>query len=309
MDLLTNSARGIFQECPRKYKIMMEDGYRPVTVNENLSLGSLIHNCLELYLTGKKDKIPDTINQEADPFRRIIVAELMNGYMVRWPDISGILAVEQQFKLPLVNSKTASASRTWEIAGKIDAILDGAIMEHKSTSEDISDPEANYWLKLTIDSQITGYFLGAESLGYKPTKIIYDVIAKPSIRPGKATPVEARKYKKDGTLYANQRETDETPEAYALRLRTDITERPDRYYQRREIVRTENDIIEYLQDMWSVGKMIMESRNEDFWPRRPSQCFNMGRCQFYPVCSKMAMLSDESLYRKTEKANEELEVF
>jgi len=306
MELLTNSAKNIYQECPRKFQIMMEQGYRPVQVNENLSFGSLIHKLLELYLSGEKEKIPQTLSQEKDDFRRVTASALIDGYMLRWPDLSEVIGVEKEFKIPLVNPKTTAASRTFDLAGKIDCVLKTAIMEHKTTKDDISDPQADYWLKLTIDPQITGYFLGAESLGYKPEKIVYDVIGKPSIRPGKATPVEVRKYKKDGTLYASQRETDETPDEFALRLRADIAERPDRYYQRRDIVRTETDIIEYLQDMWSVGKLIMESRNEDFWPRRPSQCFNMGKCQYYPVCSKMAMLDDPSLYRKAETKNEEL---
>jgi len=55
-----------------------------------------------------------------------------------------------------------------------------------------------------------------------------------------------------------------------------------------------------------VAKQIMESRNQNFWPRRPSQCFNYGRCSFYPVCSRMGTLDDESQYRKATKKNEEL---
>jgi hypothetical protein len=198
------------------------------------------------------------------------------------------------------------------LAGKVDAIVrtpDGiAVVEHKTSSEDISVPESPYFLKLAIDPQITGYCLGAESLGHKPTHIIYDVIGKPGIRPSKTTPEDKRKYTKDGKLYANQRDVDETPEEYGARLRDDIAANPGRYFQRKTVVRNEQDILEYLEDCWSVGKLIMESRNENFWPRRPAQCFNYGQCQFYPVCAGMASLEDESLYRTAIKKNEELTI-
>lgn len=309
MELLTNSAKNVYQECPRKFMYMIEKGYRPIKDAGALTFGTLIHKLLEAYMSGEADNIPAILLQEEeDPYRRESARELINGYMRRWPDITMVKEIEKEFKVTLVNPKTQSASRTWALAGKIDAIITDGLMEHKTTVEDIESPESNYWLKLVIDPQITGYLLGAEALGYKPKKIIYDVIHKPRIKPIKATPEENRKYKKDGSLYASQREKDETPEEYGLRLRQNILENPNRYYQRKEVVRLETDIIEYLEDMWSVSKLIMESRNKNFWPRRPSQCFNYGKCAFYPVCSKMAALEDPTLYRPATKKNEELTI-
>jgi len=293
---------------------MQEKGYRPVKGAESLSFGTLVHECLAAYFSGTQEKIPGIIAKEPDQYRQVIARELVDGYMLRWPlDRSAVLAVEAEFTLPMVNPRTSAYSRTWELAGKIDAIIQTdkgvAVVEHKTTVEDISVPESPYFLKLVIDPQITGYCLGAEKLGHKPTHILYDVIGKPGIRPLRATPEDKRKYTKDGRLYANQRDRDETPEEYGDRLRVDIAENQASYFQRKEIVRNEMDIIEYLEDCWSVGKFIMESRNENFWPRRAAQCFNYGQCQFYQVCAGMASLEDESLYRKATKPNEELEVF
>jgi len=312
VELLTNTAKSVYQECPRKYLYMYEQGYKPVRDTEAQSFGKLMHGALELLFKREpSDKIIEWFaSQKAEPFEYVKAVELFRGYLVQWMSKQiAVKAIEQEFRLPLLNPATASTSRTFELGGKIDAIVnDGedAVMEHKTSSEDISKPDSNYWLKLQIDPQISGYFVAAEKIGYKPTKIIYDVIGKPGIKPLKATPVEDRKHKKDGTLYANQRETDETPEEYALRLRQNIAENPGRHFQRREIARLEEDLTEWMQDVWCVAKFIMESRNENFWPRRASQCFNYGKCAYFDVCAKLATLDDTNQFRKVENKNEEL---
>lgn len=305
MERLTNSNKNIYMECPKKYWYMIENGYRPVKTSDALNFGTEFHRLLE-----DRMLLGELKSQEIKA--RILFEEYCKHWESDFQKYK-ILAVEKEFSLPLINPATGAKSRTFELAGKIDLIVqdlesgDIAVVEHKTTSNDISNPESNYWLALQIDPQITGYFLAAESLGYNPKKIIYDVIGKPNIKPLLATPVEARKHTKEGKLYANQRDTDETPEVFSERLRLAIADEPSRYFQRRDIARIETDIIEYLQDMWAVGKLIMESRNEDFWPRRPKQCFNYGRCAFFDVCAKCAMLEDESLYTKSENKNPELE--
>ena len=303
MELLTNSSRSLYQSCPRKFFFMHEQGYIPVKEHEALAFGKIFHSFLEALFSGKEAPV---IPAEINPYTAVILTELLTGYKAKWQQIKAD-AVECEYVLPLLNPATAAASRTFELAGKIDAIVGDAVVEHKTTSDSIEDPSCEYWQRLSLDSQISGYFLAAEKLGYKPTKVIYDVIKKPQIRPLKATPVEKRKYtKKDGKLYADQRETDETPEEFAARLREDIATNPDKYFQRREIARLESDLTEYMQDLWSVAKLIMESRSENYWPKRISQCFSYGRCPYYEVCAKIASLDDESMYTKSDNKNPEL---
>ena len=303
MELLTNSARTEYQSCPKKFYFRHELGYAAIRESEAMAFGTAFHKLLEAHFNGTPEVMPMIFDSIPDPFKRVAAEKLYEGYFAKYGEERAI--TEQEYVIPLINPKTMSASKTFELAGKIDGIRGGAIIEHKTTSESIDNPSADYWLKLAIDSQISGYFLAAEKLGHKPEKIIYDVIKKPTIKPGKATPEEDRKYKKDGTLYANQRATDETPEEYGQRLQEDIIENPGKYFQRREIARLESDLAEYMADMWSVAKLIMESRNENYWPKRTSQCFTYGRCAYYEVCAKIASIDDESLYRQ-EKVNSEL---
>ena len=173
------------------------------------------------------------------------------------------------------------------------------VVEHKTTSADIT-PGSPYWRRLALDAQVSLYLGGAGAL-------LYDVIKKPSLRPLRATPVEARRYTKAGTLYAAQREADETPDAYEARLLADIAQHPDAYYQRGTVVRTEEEAQEAGRDVWMTARMIRESRYLDAWPRNPSACDAYGRtCDYWPVCSGTASIDDDVLYRDAGAQHEEL---
>src|SRR5690606_32440122 len=134
----------------------------------------------------------------------------------------------------------------WRLAGKIDKIVrlpDGrtAIMEHKTTSDSIAS-DSDYWARLRLDSQISLYVLAARELGYDVQTVLYDVVRKPRHERYRATPPELRKYKKDGTLYANQRERDETPQEFGQRVYQAMYTEFDSYFARQEIPRLESDL-------------------------------------------------------------------
>jgi hypothetical protein len=227
----------------------------------------------------------------ADPFVQVRCDELLRGYDARWTGQQfEVVGVEEEFRAPLINPETMQPSRTWRLGGKIDARAvapDGRrlIVEHKTSSEDIS-PAADYWLKLQMDPQLSIYFIGAESLGWPPDGALYDVVLKPLQRPAKATLEADRKHKKDGTLYANQRETDETPEEYRARVREAIEAAPERYFQRREIPRTESQLADFLYDAWAQGRDMREAHLAGRAPRNSDACFAYGKCPMWEICSK-----------------------
>jgi hypothetical protein len=185
------------------------------------------------------------------------------------------------------------------------------IVEHKSSSEDIG-PGSDYWRRLVLDGQISTYLVGAQSLGHQPVDVLYDVVKRPAMRPLKATPEESRKYTKQGFLYANQRETDETPEEYRIRLLEDIAGNPDKYYQRGTVVRLEHEVIAAAKDTWNLARWIrevqLESREDpDAWPRNPDACQKFGQnCEFWSVCLGEASLTDNTRFRRVEHPHEEL---
>ena len=166
------------------------------------------------------------------------------------------------------------------------------LVEHKTTSEAIDDPTATYWRRLAMDGQVSHYFVGAESLGFQVEGCLYDVLLRPRMKPLKATPPESRKFTKDGRLYAAQRETDESPEEYAARLRADIESAPEKYFQRREVPRTEDDLRDYLFDAWAEARTLRESELAGRAPRSPEACFRFGMCPFFEHCANGLRLED-----------------
>jgi hypothetical protein len=314
--ILTTSAARSFRRCPREYQFAYLLGYRPAAVDGPRAFGHLIHKGLEAWfktegVDGRLRAVRDALQEtDANKFDRVIAIELLRGYHFRWKDEPlQPVAVEATFEAPLVNPDTGASSRTWTIGGKFDLLAEARcalwLVEHKTSSEDIT-PGSAYWQKLKLDTQISTYFVGAKELGHDPVGCIYDVIFKPRMRPLQAT--KEVKLKKDGTPRAGQRLQDETLEEFGERLRNDIAENPDKYYQRGEVYRLRDEETDAAYDMWQIAKLIRESELATRWPRNTDSCFKYNRvCDFWPVCSGEATLDDPIRYRKIEEVNEELQ--
>lgn len=134
------------------------------------------------------------------------------------------------------------------------------------------------------------------------------MIHRPALRPLKATPIESRKYKANGTLYANQRERDEIPEEFRFRVRASIVENPAKYYNRGSPVMLAKDVSEAAYDAWQISELIEEGRRLQRYPRNPDACSGFGNspCTFLPVCSGSADVTDPYRYRKVKDVHEEL---
>ena len=294
MQLLTNSRLRVYRECERKHDLAYNRSIRPRQTSETLRFGTLMHLGIEAWWnhTGEErlEAALAAVNQESDPFERAKAAAMLAGYHERWKDETGIesVAAEIPFETALLNPRTLAASRNWRLAGKLDGLVQRrgrtAIREFKTTSDAIDSDVDDYWMKLSMDSQISIYVLGAEALGYEVFETLYDVARKPALRPLLATPVEARKYTKDGRLYATQREVDETPEEYGLRVAAVLAENPEKYFQRRWIPRDEAQMREFMWESWQSAKAIREGQLMERSSRNPEACMRLGRCPYWSVC-------------------------
>lgn len=315
LPLLTASRMRCFRTCPRLHQLRYVEGWRPVNEAEALRFGSLMHLGLEAWwraaggapvelcdgcasVVTTREPIDAALcavhGRAYDPYEQVRLDELLIGYDARWRDAAAeyeVIAVECEYRAPQINPGTMKTGRTWELGGKIDAIArrrsDGHVLvvEHKTTSEEISSDVDHYWQTLALDGQISGYVIGAEALGHQVDEVLYDVIRKVTIRPLRATPVESRKYTKDGRLYAAQREADETVDEYRTRVRASIAEDMPRFFQRRSIPRTESQIRDYLQDAWQLGRAMREMELDGHAPRNPAACHQYGTCSMWLVCS------------------------
>lgn len=295
-----------------------------------------------------------SIIDSADGTDQVIAAKvrgLIYGYHYRWRDADwSTVSTEEAWHLPVINPETGASSRTFTQAGKFDGHIvynpngHEYLLEHKTASEDISDPNATYWRRLTIDSQVSAYSLAKMQGGERFTGTLYDVIRKPDIRPkqipagdtrqrqkvdGKLVPItdEDRERNNVGTIEEIRRGTYhgfslfgidasgldsgqvEPPELYALRLAAETIANPDRYYQRKIISRLDHEVVEYAGELWDVGQSIIEARRHDRHYRNSGACMRYGSaCTYLGVCSGNDTIESDN-WQHTEQRHPELPGF
>ena len=312
---LSQSRLRTARSCQRKHHFEWDIGVVPTTEIEVLRFGTLVHKGLEAWwLAAADERLERALeairsSPDSDPFEVVKAEAMLEGYHERWKDQPyEILGVEVPFSTELRNPDTGRPSTVWQLEGIIDGIVrhqhDGRtlLVEHKTSSEDIT-PGATYWKRLRMDGQVSVYYEGGSSLGHQIDGCLYDVLGKPGQRPLKATPPESRKYKKDGTLYANLRDVDETPAEYKARLVEANAADPDHFYQRGEVVRLEDERVVALRDVWQLSKQLREAQLAESFPRNPDACMSYGRtCPFFSVCSGEASLDDVRLFTRRESA-------
>lgn len=308
-DLITNSRASCYLVCPMKHELAYNQGWRPARESHALHFGTAMHLVLEQLWKGV-DLADVQWPEMRSPWDAVKLECLMAGYVRHWKLDRGdefvVNEVEVQFDCPLLHYETLDEHPTYRMGGKLDVIMQGTsghvIVDHKSTSDDIG-PTSRYWDRLAMSSQMTQYFVGAESLGYHCASFMYDVVKKPTLQPRLATPATSRKYKKDGTLYANQREHDEDVGEYRVRLFEDIKERPDFYFARRVFQRDPHLLRDHLRDLWNIAPALS-------WPafRNPDACRRYGDCEYLPICADGVRPEEHpEHYKKVDNVHQELE--
>jgi hypothetical protein len=329
LELLTHSRQDCFKTCRKKHYFAYELGIRKTAVSKALRIGINGHAALEVM--GRGEPIQSAMETIATAYRfqpeYVAVDEwnyecetlrqLINGYVWRWGNVKHI-ATEQSFRLPLINPATGAASRTFELAGKIDGIIeleDGrlAVLEHKFISESL-DSGSDLWTRLTIDHQITLYLMAARQLGYAVDTVIYDVVRKPTIKPNPVPFLDADGlkivYTENGERVFNAngkpRQTASTNNGYILqnipmtvedwgtKLNTDIGERPEFYYARQEIPRLDGDIEDYQHELWEIAHTIRDARNGNRHYRTANKD-TCSWCAYYGLCTSKYDPSTDSL--------------
>lgn len=76
----------------------------------------------------------------------------------------------------------------------------------------------------------------------------------------------------------------ETVDMYAARLLQDITERPDFYFQRREIVRTDAEIHSFKKQLFAIYQSQKAAITGNNWYENEQQCRATFRCQYLSIC-------------------------
>lgn len=347
-NLVTNSGGACFKSCRKKFYWSYEMGWRSAIEKDVLRIGSMVHEGLDMMAKGVKiETVIDAIANLYD--EKIIdlpeeyeykvsiecqtVLCLIQGYHVAWGNSKvKILESEASFNLPIINPAGNPMTKLRQ-AGKRDRIgllPDGrvALMETKTCSEDIG-PGSDYRNILAINQQISMYVNAALAEGKHIETTLYDCIRKPDIRPCNVPVLDDDDFKivldenNERVYNANEkpRQTASTKDGYSIKVRlmtpqewaeklsTHITDNMERYYQRFEVPRMADDLAEFNVELWQIAKDILECRNLGRWYRNTSNCKMWNSlCPYYVLCAGERDLSNgvPAGFRQVETVHEEL---
>lgn len=335
MRTLTTSELKTKRRCSREHHLSYELGYRAVTQSDAARFGTLVHLGLEAWWLAPADRLEAALAavDQAEPIERARARVALIGYDCLWgAEPYDVLAVEEEFRAPLINPATGRASRTFMLGGKLDVRVrhrptgDVLVVEHKTSSEDTS-AGSDYWRRLLIDTQVSTYLAGATANGHPVQGVLYDVLGKPALRPSLVpltdelgckivlAPTGERVRTAKGTWrqtgdtalgYVLQTRP-ETPDEFEQRLADHVAENPARYYQRGTVVRLEQEAVDAAHDAWAQARDIAESALTGRWPRNADACVRYGyTCAFFDVCTGVASIDDPVRFRRTANVHEEL---
>lgn len=287
-------------------------GYRSTARAKALNFGSVWANRLE----GDWATVEQT--HLTDLFEETKLNALHLAYRERWKDYNAAFTrgtPEVEFRIPLINPDTGKASRTFDLAGKMDLVLESIgdlvyPLESKTTSDD-AGPGSAYQVSLSNNCQLGIYFEACDRLyGQRfSNQYIYDITKKPGIEPLLATPVEKRRYTKEGVLYAKQRDCDESLYDYRNRVLEYVSENLTTTFQRPVVVRTEEERKRDMRNVWAMAQMVSVSIKEKLWPRNTSSCYRMKTlCEFFQHCVNGISLRDPLYFEQGPEHRELKEV-
>lgn len=314
----TTSQVKCFKTCRMRYKLEYIDMLKPVETPKALEVGTLYHIGLETLLkTGylanalavMRQQIKYDVDPVADEFTYVTVKQMITAFdrSSGWREWQ-IIAIEKPFEV-----STGYAKR---LLGKLDGLVkienvDNAgsyLLEHKTTSQWGTDG-SSYLHNLLWDEQATNYLYAhnrmledGSILGEAVKGIFYCIVEKPTIRPYKATPLDQRKYTKDGALYKNQHEADETPAEFEARLAEWYMDEPRVHTHL--VYRTPEEIKERIRDFNLTLRDIAACERDETYYRNPEAC-KILPCPYRPKCLENTPDTD-CLFIKKQARNEEL---
>lgn len=260
--------------------------------------------------------------QEAAALTAAKLRGLLHGYDRQWRSTDlRILSIEDVVEAPLWNLPTRKTSRTFRLAGKLDVrVRDGdqlGVVDHKTTSENITDPAGPYWRQQIVEGQWQQYtlieWLNARKLDY----VLLDVVRKPAKAPRDLHKRDLTELSMSGTYFGRLLTADslryardqhrESLEMYENRLRWDCSEvQPQWYFAQKKLFRLENELYTYMSELWQEGLDIRDERLKPIHTRNSQGCLAYGTpCQFLGICSNHDTY-DSDRWRKKRNVHEEL---
>lgn len=300
MEILTTSGIQSFKNCRQAYYYRTVCNLVPRIRKPYKDLGSAIHKGIETGCIDDALKLYENIfpisQEEADELEitKATIRSMLIGYWDRfgyeYPVHSENFESwnELKFEIPIINPKTKARSRTFVLGGKIDKLIRENqrywLREYKTTGQ----VQKSYIDKLILDYQITTYFYGIQrQMNISLSGVDYRILRKPSIRPTKK----------------------ENLEQFINRLEQDYISRPEFYFFKERLYRTQNDLVNFESELWDITQDMLKCRRDNLWYKNTSRCMDYGNCAYIPLCKGEAgeiAISDAMDLYEYREPNEEL---
>lgn len=308
--LLTHSSMQAWSTCQIEYRLAYEDLIVPTAYPAALAIGSAVHAGIEVLQHGRslseawviaqgkmesfaararlgldeagKAELAATMAWDAAKVRAMLRAWLEQHDSAPVTDAHPealtfldrdleVVETELALEAPLRNPLSGRPSRTFMLAGRIDAIArlrsNGAgglyVIEMKTTAEDLDDfVEA---MRLSVQPSIYQTLVEAHA-GVDSGRILgsmLDIIRKPAIRPKR----------------------DETPEAFEARALDEYRKDPARFFRRETVPVNESLCREAMTNAWMIADGIRRAEKFGFVSKRGPACRGAyGVCRYRPLC-------------------------
>ena len=301
--------------CKRRYRYKYIDLVRPAIKGKALMVGDAVHRGLESYKLGSTLAATiadlnmycqgDYWDTPDGPQELARVRAMLRAYYHRWADTRDdweVLENETNFDVELADGIRFGGRR--DFLGR--HVANGGALylwDHKTTSEEVSNVGEDFWGRLALDTQITGYCEAvARQYGEMP-RVIWDVIRKPSSKmgnrrdaKGKAVRIVRRKSESDDEYAQRRMAALESVEEFEDRLYNEMVSDPDRYLVRREVHRTPSQHAELLADLIERCREIQDY--DGTYPRNDALCQSRyGTCPYLGVCAGVEQLDSERFER------------
>lgn len=301
LEPITYSALSTFRNCRKMYWWRYVRQLAPKYRDPVLWLGALWHEITELYdhdspLTAIEDHLKAKLPaRHTDPEQRKfwhLLRAMFAAYTHKYSgDDAKVIATEKKFVHPIINPATGAASRSFVMAGKVDAIIERKDRRYIRERKTAGSIDQGYLERLWTDfqSQLYAYFI-EQAEGVKIHGVEYDIAVKVQLKQREGETVEefeARRAElaaknKSGKSSAVQ-QIAESDEDFAKRLAEKYTDAS--LMHREELLFSVDELNDLRAELWELTQAILEARRRDAWYKNTSQCFAYGKpCAYYQLC-------------------------
>ncbi|MBC8466068.1 PD-(D/E)XK nuclease family protein [bacterium] len=306
--ILTYSSIKLFQSCRWKYNQRYNNNLTPFKEKDVLYLGSVWHSVLEIwYGPGDYDSqiekaialidksFPDYLTDAKQKQNWHLCHAMFQGYINRYPEEDfKPLGLEMEFVIPIINPLTGRSSRTFELRGKVDGLVQLTqsgelfLLEHKTAAQVSTD----YIERLPFDFQINLYAMAlSRFLKLKISGVIYNVIRKAKLKQSEGETEEQYEIRKAELIRKSKsgktsakRKMPESDEIYRKRL-IDKYNDTEMYY-REVLYLSDQDAVRTSSELWDIAKLIRIAKRDNNWIPNWDNCFQFGNqpCTYWPLC-------------------------